>query len=275
MPPPSSRLGPWMSVAALVLLGGGAATASALTAPAPVPAMGSSAPRDTPPVGGMPCRAPAGSPTLTLTDLVSRPALTVEPGEVMTVMVPPWHWGQASDLTIVRQDVLGERCSVLLGDGGRRAVVVARAAGHSEIGATVTPASDAMMPAWGGEVIVEATPQPATSTTTSTTSVPGTLVLTQPSAGHSYRIGPGQVVQIVLPGTGQPYHGYVTPQSDGAAVQLDGVVCGAPSGDFCTEFVGERSGTARISSTLEPACRQAVPPCEIATMVWWVDLSVG
>ena len=87
-------------------------------------------------------------------------------------------------------------------------------------------------------------------------------------------IGPGQIVDVVLPGTGQQYQGYVTPQSDSAAVQPDGTPCGAPSGDFCSEFVGKSPGSARLTSTLDPACRQATPPCEVTSVVWWVDLTV-
>ena len=220
-----------------------------------------------------------------------RPALDVEPGAAFTVMVPPWYWGRPTDLTISRPDVLRELCSVLVAGGGRRVVVLAQARGQSLIEATVTPGKgDAAMPAWVGEVTVVApapapvetttteasVPPPPTSriTTTVITAPPGDSVLTQSSAGQSYSITPGQLVQVVLPGTGQQFHGYTTPQSDSAAVQLDGRACGAPSRDFCTEFVGKGGGSARLTSTLEPACRQATPPCEVASMVWWVDLTV-
>lgn len=119
---------------------------------------------------------------------------------------------------------------------------------------------------------------PTTSSTTSTTPTsapPGTLVLTASSAGQSFVITPGQRVQIVLSGTGQQYHGFTTPQSDAPTVVApDGVSCDAPSGEFCTEFVGESTGTARLTSTNDPACRQASPPCEVASQEWWVNLTV-
>lgn len=145
-------------------------------------------------------------------------------------------------------------------------------AGSSATGA-VTPSIVVVPPT----TTTSGVPQPAPPTTSTSVvqAPPGTLVLTQSSAGGSYDIAPGQVVQVVLPGTGQPYHGFSTPQPDNGAVSPDGKSCSAPSGQFCTEFVGSAAGTARLTSTSEPACRQSTPPCEIASQVWWVSLTVG
>lgn len=106
------------------------------------------------PESGKPCLAPAGSPTLTLTDTSPRPTVTVPVGTTFTVMVPPWHWGQASELHIGTPSVLSELCTVLLPDGGRGSVVVTLTPGQSYVSATVMPASDLFMPAWGGDVKV-------------------------------------------------------------------------------------------------------------------------
>jgi len=74
-------------------------------------------------------------------------------GANFTIVVPRWGWGQPTDISIVHP-VVSEGCSVLEADGARDVVVVARSAGDTYIGATVTPASNAEMPAWGGEVTV-------------------------------------------------------------------------------------------------------------------------
>jgi hypothetical protein len=89
-------------------------------------------------------------------------------------------------------------------------------------------------------------------------------------------IAPGQRVQVDLPGTGEQYHGFTTPQTDNSAsVAPDGVACSAPSGQFCTEFVGKQTGSAHLTATNDPACRQVTPPCEVATQQWRVTLTVG
>lgn len=208
--PPARRLTPWVALAALVLLAGGAATASALA-------------------------ASTGNP--------SPSALSASPGSSS---------GGAT----------GSSSGASQGSGtSSSSSSTTLSAGTGSSGTGVAPP---------GSVI----PPGPTTTSTVIQAPPGTLVLTQTSAGQSYSIAPGQLVQVVLPGTGQQYHGYTTPQSDSAAVQPDEKACGAPSGDFCTEYVGTSTGAARLTSTLDPACRQAVPPCEVASMVWWVDLTV-
>jgi hypothetical protein len=82
------------------------------------------------------------------------PSVTVPVGATLVVTVPPWHWGDATDVH-VDESVLSERCSVLLKDRGRRVVLFARDAGESGVAATVMPGSNLMMPAWMGKVIVQ------------------------------------------------------------------------------------------------------------------------
>lgn len=120
----------------------------------------------------------------------------------------------------------------------------------------------------------------STSSTIPRTTVPGTppatVVLTQSSAGQTVELAVGQHVQVVLPGTGAQYQGFTTPTTDDAAVAApDGLPCAAPSGSFCTEFVAKGSGSARLTATRDAACRQSVPPCEVASQVWWADLRVS
>lgn len=121
-----------------------------------------------------------------------------------------------------------------------------------------------------------AVPGPAPSTTTTAVVAPrGTLVLTQAEAGQTFSITVGQRVEVVLPGTGQPYQGFTAPQSDDpGAVAAEGTACPAPAGQFCTEFVGRGAGSARLVATSDPPCRQYSPPCEAASEVWWVNLAV-
>jgi len=84
------------------------------------------------------------------------PTITVRVGGELVVTVPGWHWGDATDVNVGNPGVLSEQCSVLLPDHGRRAVLLAVSLGESHLSATVTPASDVMMPAWSGEVVVTA-----------------------------------------------------------------------------------------------------------------------
>jgi hypothetical protein len=150
-------------------------------------------------------------------------------GSELVVTVPPWPPHEATDVSIGNHAVLEQVCTQLQPDGSRLTVLDALAPGVSSLWATVTPPSRTMMPAWMGEVTVVGVASASTSTTASiptqppptsstTTTViaapPGTLVLTQSSAGQSFALAPGQVAQVVLPGTGQQYHGYTTPESD-------------------------------------------------------------
>jgi len=78
----------------------------------------------------------------------------VSVGAHLVVDVPPWNWGDATDVQIGNATVLGETCAVLLADHGRRVILWAMGPGQSTLSATVTPPSDAMMPAWLGTVVV-------------------------------------------------------------------------------------------------------------------------
>jgi hypothetical protein len=82
--------------------------------------------------------------------------LTVPSGARIVVTVPPWSWGTATDVTVGRDAILREQCTVLLPGGGRRTVLVAARPGSTWLGATVEPASDLAMPAWFGDVTVRA-----------------------------------------------------------------------------------------------------------------------
>jgi hypothetical protein len=82
--------------------------------------------------------------------------LTVPPGTRIVVTVPPWGWGTATDIDLSRSGILREECTVLLPGGGRRTVLMAVTSGSTWVGATVEPASDLAMPAWGGRVNVRA-----------------------------------------------------------------------------------------------------------------------
>ena len=50
--------------------------------------------------------------------------------------------------------ILQEECTVLLPGRGRRTIFLAAGPGRTRVGATVEPASNLAMLAWGGDVIV-------------------------------------------------------------------------------------------------------------------------
>jgi len=187
------RLTPWLSVVALGALTSAAGIASAMTAPARMGA--TSGPQPTAPIAvpgpGAGCPAPAGVPTVTLSFIEPTPTITVPVGSPLVVEVPPWHWGEDSDVSAVQAGLLQERCSVVLSNRGRRAIFTAVAPGYTVIDAGVTPASNVFMPAWSAEVtVVPASAPPGPSLTTSIelpttlvsgSTVTGTLVVTNNS----------------------------------------------------------------------------------------------
>ena len=153
-------LSSWTSIGILSVVIGGAAVLSVYTAPAHKAAISSAStttlatlPSTT--LGlGTSCSPPSGSATITLSDMSPRPTVTVPVGELLVVMVPSWGWGDATDVSIGNSTALSEQCSVLLPDHGRRTILLVLAAGQSTLSATVTPPSDAAMPAWLGTVVV-------------------------------------------------------------------------------------------------------------------------
>jgi len=64
--------------------------------------------------------------------------------------------GTATDVHPARHGILREQCTVLLPGHGRRTILLAARPGSTRLGATVHRASNLMMPAWGGTVIVRA-----------------------------------------------------------------------------------------------------------------------
>jgi hypothetical protein len=72
------------------------------------------------------------------------------------VIVPPWDSGKATQVQVAQRGILSENCTILLRGGGRRTIFEATKPGISYVSATVTPASNLAMPAWGGQVTVRA-----------------------------------------------------------------------------------------------------------------------
>ena len=103
---------------------------------------------------GRPCSAPPGWTAISLTDTSAMPVVTVPLGAHVVVTVPRWGWGTATDVHVARGGILREQCTVLLPRQGRRTIFLAARPGSTGLGATVQPASNLMMPAWGGKVIV-------------------------------------------------------------------------------------------------------------------------
>jgi hypothetical protein len=109
------------------------------------------------PIGGS-CPVLPGWSAITVTDTVPVPVVTVPPGARIVVILPRWGWGTATDVDVAHGGILREKCTVLLPGGGRRTIFLAAGQGGTRVGATVQPASNLFMPAWGGEVIVRGTP---------------------------------------------------------------------------------------------------------------------
>ena len=154
-----ARLGPYLRLAVLVLGTGLGIGLGLSEAPGGQPAVNRQAHRPPPPAVPTEepgCPAPRSSPTVTLSDTVPMPTISVGIGTVLVVLVPPWHFGTATDVHVGNPAVVSERCSVVLAGGGRRAVLNALAPGHSYLTATITPATNAMMPAWSAKVTVVA-----------------------------------------------------------------------------------------------------------------------
>lgn len=101
-----------------------------------------------------PCQAPRGAAALTLTDTTATARMTVKTGRYLVVTVPAWHWGTATNVQVATKGLLRQVCTVVTRGHGRRTVFEALRPGSSHLGATVKPASNLMMPAWGGMVVV-------------------------------------------------------------------------------------------------------------------------
>jgi len=84
------------------------------------------------------------------------PAVTVVPGADLVVIVPGWSWGTATNVHPASAGIVAGQCTTVLPGNGRRTIFRAAEPGRTWLGATVQPASDLMMPVWGGEVIVRA-----------------------------------------------------------------------------------------------------------------------
>ena len=91
-------------------------------------------------------------PRLVLEDTSPSHSIDVGVGGTFVVVVPAWAWGQATDPMASVEGTVREVCSVPTAGGGRRALFTAVRPGTTSLDATVSPASDAMMPAWSGTV---------------------------------------------------------------------------------------------------------------------------
>jgi hypothetical protein len=80
----------------------------------------------------------------------------VSAGQAVVIIVPRWHQGDATDVQIADSGILAVECTILLTGHGRRAILLARRPGKTSVFATVSPASQAAMPAWLGQVTVRA-----------------------------------------------------------------------------------------------------------------------
>jgi len=154
-------LSSWLSVAVLVILVAAAAVGSALAAPSHPSRVGgtvASTSQTTEPTINSSCEAPTDAASIVLSYVSPAPTVTIPAGSLLVVEVPPWHFGDAADVQISNPKDLTENCSTLLPDHGRLAVMKAASPGKTTLSATITPATDAFMPAWIGYVVVTTAP---------------------------------------------------------------------------------------------------------------------
>lgn len=109
------------------------------------------------------CTARPHWASITLSDVTPLPAITVRADDHLVVTVPRWSSGTATDVRPARAGILTEQCTVSLPDHGRRTIFLATGTGSTYLGASVQPATRAMMPAWGATVTVPATPSPTST----------------------------------------------------------------------------------------------------------------
>jgi hypothetical protein len=145
---------------------------------------GASGPPPTVSQRGWSCAMARAQATLTLSFKDPAPAVAVRAGATVSVLVPPWHFGRSTNVSIASPAVVREVCTVLGPNGWRRALVVARAPGRSLVTATVTPASSLMMPGWRGTVTVLARgTRGAAASVPSAPGAPGVSAVSRREAG--------------------------------------------------------------------------------------------
>lgn len=144
----------WVTAVAAAVLLAGCGTALARPGSGPVHPAGTTVTQPAHPDSGhspigRSCPVLPGWPAITLTDTVPVPVVTVPPGARIVVIVPRWGPGTATDVDVADSGILREICTVLLPGGGRRTIFLAAGQGSTRVGATVQPASNLFMPAWG------------------------------------------------------------------------------------------------------------------------------
>jgi hypothetical protein len=105
------------------------------------------APRAAPPATSAPCGGDAHT-TVVMSDTTPTPSVAVAQGACVPVKVPASGAGTATDPTPNESGILREVSSQVLPDRGRVTVFQAVKPGRAALHATVTPPTDAMMPAW-------------------------------------------------------------------------------------------------------------------------------
>jgi len=100
------------------------------------------------------CVTSSKVPSITLSDMTPAPTVKVPAGSAIVVLVPPWGAFHDTDVEVADGTVLKEQCSVSLSDHSRRTILTALRPGATRLTATITPPTEAMMPAWQGIVTV-------------------------------------------------------------------------------------------------------------------------
>lgn len=102
-------------------------------------------------------------------------------------------------------------------------------------------------------------------------------MLNEASSGQSFQVQPGARFTVVLPGDGSQYHGYSQPASSSASVLRRDTTstCSAAPGYFCADFIAVGPGSADLTASSDPACRQATPPCGAPSKLWRVSVTVN
>ncbi len=116
-------------------------------------------------------------------------------------------------------------------------------------------------------------PPPPTTAPAAPPVVPPPAMVTSADAGRTYRLTPGQQLQVELTGNGQGSWSGLS--SSDAAVLAPTDVARRGDGSAGGTFTAAAPGQATVTAVQSPACGQATPPCLAPARLFEVTVLVG
>lgn len=130
-------------------------------------------------------------------------------------------------------------------------------------------------PATTPRTTTTAMPAPPPPPTTAVTTPPGghqTITVTEADDGKSYTLHRGDTLDVGL--AGGTYHWTPPMSSDENVLRRTGAASGTADGGTWASFSAQSAGHADVSSTGDPPCRQASPPCMVPSRLFQVHVTV-